>query len=153
MHDPERFVTAISKSNVRALLIGRRALVVLGAPLLTADYDFWIHRDDIESFNALAEPFGLFPNHEPDAARKRGRYVLENDDHVDVLVAKAVSFILDDSSHQILFDDAWANKIIVKLTENTQAALPSIDDLIKTKRFALRPKDIEDIAFLNTLKA
>ena len=39
------FFGAIARSGVRALLMGRRALVVLGLPVLTADYDFWI---DIE---------------------------------------------------------------------------------------------------------
>jgi hypothetical protein len=30
------------------LLIGQRALVALGASVMTADYDLWIHQDDIE---------------------------------------------------------------------------------------------------------
>ncbi|HJS75074.1 MAG TPA: hypothetical protein VJ921_12360 [Vicinamibacteria bacterium] len=38
--DEIAFFRAVGKSNARALLIGRRALVVLGLPVLTADYDF-----------------------------------------------------------------------------------------------------------------
>ena len=54
--DEAEFFRAIQESRVRALLIGRRALVALGIPVLTADYDFWIHIEDIaRAFLALAE--------------------------------------------------------------------------------------------------
>ena len=148
MHDPEDFVTAVSRSDVRALLIGRRALVALGAPLMTADYDFWIHIDDIEAFNAIAEAFDLFANHPPDEARKRGRYVLENDEHVDVLVARSMPGHAGD---RLRFEDFWRTRQYVELAEEREACLPSIEDLIRTKRAAGRPKDVEDIAFLEEL--
>lgn len=37
--DELAFFRAVAASGARALLIGRRALVVLGFPVLTADYD------------------------------------------------------------------------------------------------------------------
>jgi hypothetical protein len=37
--DELAFFRAVQKSRTRALLIGRRALVLLGLPVLTADYD------------------------------------------------------------------------------------------------------------------
>jgi len=49
--DETLFFRAIQDAGVRALLIGRRALVLLGLPVLTADYDFWIAIDDIAAFN------------------------------------------------------------------------------------------------------
>jgi hypothetical protein len=81
------FFAAIDASGVRALLIGRRALVVLGLPVLTADYDFWVHSEDVDRFNTAAAPFDLVPTHSPQEARLRGRYVLENDERGDVLIA------------------------------------------------------------------
>jgi hypothetical protein len=88
--DEAEFFRAIVASGARALLIGRRALVALGIPVLTADYDFWIHIDDIAAFNAAVEAQGLGPSRTPEEARGRGRYVLENDERVDVLVARSV---------------------------------------------------------------
>ena len=35
-------------SGARVLLIGRQALIALGLPVLTADYDVWIAFEDIE---------------------------------------------------------------------------------------------------------
>src|SRR3954470_4277317 len=92
--DELAFFRAIADSGARALLIGRRALIALGIPLLTADYDFWLHLDDVETLNAAVAPFDLIPpTHDPAAARQRGRYVLENDERVDVLLERSVPTI------------------------------------------------------------
>ena len=56
--DEAAFFQAIARSGARALLIGRRALVALGLPVLTADYDFWIHIDDIRLLEALKKEEG-----------------------------------------------------------------------------------------------
>src|SRR5438477_3156819 len=91
--DELAFFRELHHSGARALLIGRRALVLLGLPVLTADYDFWIGIDDIAAFNAVGEQFDLRPTRTPDEARQTNRYVLENDEHVDVFVARALSTI------------------------------------------------------------
>ncbi len=69
--DEIQFFRSLQQSGLRALLIGRRALVFLGPPVLTADYDFWLAGDDIESFNRTATLFDLHPSHPPDEARQR----------------------------------------------------------------------------------
>ena len=60
---------------------------------MTGDYDFWIAIDDIAAFNAAVAVCGFHPSHAPDHARRRGRYRMENDEQVDVLVARAVTTI------------------------------------------------------------
>lgn len=75
--DEVSFFRDLHRSGARTLLIGRRALVMLGLPVLTADYDFWLAIDDIATFNAVGERFDLRPTRTPDEARQRGRYVLE----------------------------------------------------------------------------
>jgi len=147
--DELAFFRALEGCGARALLIGRRALVVLGLPVLTADYDFWLHIDDIETFNQAATPFGLAPTHQPDEARRRGRYVLENDEHVDVLVARSVPTI---DGEPVTFADLWDRRQATRLTDGVHVQLPSLADLILTKRFASRPKDLEDIRLLEILR-
>ena len=147
--DESRFFAAIAASGARALLIGRRALVVLGLPLLTADYDFWLHIDDIELLNRALEPFELNPTRSPAEARARGRYVLENDEHVDVLVARSVPTV---DGVIVTFDDIWPRRSATEIAAGITINLPALDDLIATKRFAARPKDLEDIRQLEALR-
>ena len=129
-------------------MIGRRALVLLGLPVLTADYDFWIAADDIAIFNAVGGQFDLRPTKTPDEASRSGRYVLENDEHVDVLVARALSTV---DGRAVLFDELWTRRQSVAL-DDVRVALPSIDDLILTKQVSTRPKDREDIRLLRILQ-
>lgn len=147
--DELAFFAAIEDSGARTLLIGRRALVVLGLPVLTADYDFWLHIDDIERFNGAAAPFDLTPSHLAADARQRGRYVLENDEHVDVRVARSVPTV---DGQPVAFADVWSRRQPTALTDRVSVQLPAIADLILTKRFALRPKDLEDIRLLEILR-
>lgn len=133
------FFRSIAESGARALLIGRRALIVLGAPVGTFDYDFWIHFDDIERFNAALVTLGLIPNCPPGDARQRGRYVLENSERVDVLVARVHPTV---DGQRIAFDDLWARHKRYEVSAGVWI------DLMATKRFGARPKDAEDLRFL-----
>jgi hypothetical protein len=143
------FFRAIAQSGARGLLIGRRALIALGIPVLTADYDFWVHIDDIAIFNAAIEPMGLRPTHTPEEARKRGRYVAENDERVDVLVARSVPTV---DGIRVAFDELWPRRRGLEVAEGVVIAVPALPDLILTKRFGGRPKDFEDIRLLEALQ-
>ena len=147
--DEAGFFRAVAASGARALLIGRRALVALGIPVLTADYDFWLHIDDIATFNAAVESQGLLATRTPDEARGRGRYVLENDERVDVLVARAVPTV---DGVRVAFDEVWARRRALEIAPGIAVAVPALDDLILTKRFGGRPKDLEDIRLLEALR-
>jgi len=149
--DEIEFFRAIQASGARALLIGRRALVLLGLPVLTADYGFWIGIDDIARFNAACQPFGLVPTRTPEEARRAGRYVLENDEHVDVLVARSVPVV--GQGPAVAFDALWAARCTIGLRDGVVVSTPSIDGLILTKQIAARPNDLEDIRLLKALGA
>lgn len=147
--DEEALFSALARGGIRVLLIGRRALVALGLPVLTADYDFWLDIDQMELLNAIVEPFELFPNRSPAEARRVGRYILQGDERIDVLIARQVS---TRDGIPLRFEDAWARRIVVPYSASVSLDLPCIDDLIMTKRWSLRPKDVNDIELLEKLK-
>lgn len=144
--DEDAFFQRIA--GVRVLLIGRRALIALGIPVLTSDYDLWVHPDDIEALNRVLAPLDLFPNHSPEQARARGRYVLENDEHVDVLVARSAS---TKDGEAVAFDDVWARRQHLPYKAGVTVAVPAVEDLIRTKRWSMRPRDVTDIELLEGL--
>ena len=78
-----------------------------------------------------------------------GRYVLENDEHVNVLVARSVPTI---DGVTVAFADVWSRRRSIELAPGVLVQVPTIDDLILTKRFGARAKDLEDIRLLNVLK-
>lgn len=145
--DELAFFRAIHESGARALLIGRRALVLLGLPVLTADYDFWIAIDDIAAFNTAAAEVALTPSVPPEIAK--ARYSLENDEHVDVIVGRTVPTV---TGVEVRFDDVWQRRRAMPLAADVEVQLPALDDLIITKQFSNRPKDLEDIRLLTILK-
>lgn len=148
--DEDELFRQVARSGARALLIGRRALVALGLPVMTADYDYWIHPDDAAAFNQALAPLGLSPNRSPEEARRVGRYVLENDEHVDVLVARAASTV---GGVTVTFDDVWQRRVLLRYDATTTVAVPSVDDLILTKRWSMRDRDVADIRLLESIKA
>lgn len=147
--DEGDFFAALASGGARVLLIGRRAMIALGLPVLTADYDLWVHIDDIERLNQAVVPLDLVPNFPPNIARQRGRYVLENGEHVDVLVARSRS---SPDGVRLSFEDAWARRQELSRSAGTTLSVPALDDLILTKRWAMRDKDIADIHLIEGLK-
>ena len=149
--DEGEFFRAIAASGARVLLIGRRALIALSIPMVTGDYDFWIAFEDIELLNAALEPLDFVPNRSPEEARRTGWYVLENSEHVDVFIARSIPTV--DGQH-VAFEDVWQRRQVVAYQSEAgiDLTLPSIDDLILTKRFGARRRDAVDIGFLESLK-
>lgn len=148
--DEAAFFRAIANSGARALLIGRRALIALGLPVMTRDYDYWIPADDARALNEALRPLDMFPTRSPEEARLNGRYVIEGDEHVDVLVARAVSTV---DGTMVAFDDVWQRRVYLPCAEDVSIAIPSIDDLILTKKFGARPRDADDVRWLEKLRA
>lgn len=85
----------------------------------------------------------------PAEARQRGRYVLENHEHVDVLIAWSVPTLDGVVVH---FEELWSRREAIALAPGVEVQRPAIDDLILTKRFANRPKDAEDVRLLRVMK-
>ncbi len=148
--DERAFFAAIAQSQARALLIGRRALIALGIPVGTFDYDFWIHIDDALLFNQALHPLGFEPSRTPEEARATGRYVLEDESQrIDVLVARVVPTV---TGERIAFDDIWPRRELLPSAQGATIAIPALDDLISTKKFGSRSKDLDDVLFLEALK-
>lgn len=125
---------AVANSGARALLIGRRALIALGLPVHDARLRRLDPGDDAGALNEALRPFDIFPTRSPEEARRNGRHVIEGDEHVDVLVARAVSTV---DGIMVAFEDVWQRRVYLPIDEDVSLAIPPSDDLILTKRLPL----------------
>ncbi len=109
--------------------------------------------DEARFFAALASSgaraLGMVPTCTPEQARIAGRYVLENDEHVDVLVARSVATV---DGVAVAFDEVWTRRVELEVGAGVTIEAPALDDLILTKRFGARPRDADDIRMLVQLR-
>lgn len=150
-----KFTTALNQSKLRYLLIGRWAVAYYGAPIVTADFDFWIPPEERARFiEILATNFDA----ELPPADRQTRPLLTahvGPDQIDCFSPRRIS----NREGEILdFDTVYRRSRILKdETAGVAVRVPSLDDLIALKKFD--PKDslkhqrnLEDIRFLLTLK-
>lgn len=145
------FLNEIHQAGVRYLLIGRRSIIAYGGPMQTMDYDIYIdnNSENIDLLLKIAEEFELYPSLSKAKIKKHFKFRLENDIAIDVFCAKHFSI---GKGQKISFSDLYDRRNVAKGETGLQINLPAIDDLIALKKLASRPKDIEDIKYLEGIK-
>ena len=113
------FYRAVAGCGGRVLLIGRRAVIAWGIPVITVDYDLWTLADDAALLNRSVESLDMVPSREPEEARKVGRYVLENGERVDVRVARSLPTV---DGERVAFDDVWARREMREVSSSPSAS-------------------------------
>jgi len=150
-----RFLQEAHRLHLRCMLIGRWAVAQHGAPVVTADYDFWIHPKD--RLKALKLLESLFNAEVPDL-KKRSRPLVRafvGPDQIDVFFLRRIT---NRDGEELLFDNVYArSEEKVDPDKRFRVRIPCIDDLIALKKFdspdpLKRERNLEDIRFLQTLK-
>lgn len=142
--DTEDLLKSLKEHKVRFVIIGATAFPVHGYSRATLDIDIFIkpERSNAEKTLSALKDFGYDVSDVTVAELLTKKilirqYLVETDVHPYV---KGVSF-----------EEVWKNKVKAKFG-TTYAWFASLDDLIKMKKAAGRPKDIEDLKYLLKLK-
>ncbi len=142
--DTEKLLRLLKEHKVDFVIIGATAFPVHGYARSTLDIDIFLRpvRENAEKAWAALKKFGydMTDVSIDDLLKKKvliRQYAVETDIHPFV---KGVSF-----------DDVWKNKVRAKFG-NIFVYFASLDDLIKMKKAAGRPKDLEDLKFLSEIK-
>lgn len=144
-------------SNIQYLIVGGVAVNLHGVPRATFDFDLVISTDK-ENVLAILQVL------------KSGGYIASIPENPALLADAekiafwireknliAFSFYHEKQSHQVVdiilkhpldFKDAYSRKII-KIIDDFELHLASMEDLILMKKESARPKDLKDIEFLN----
>jgi len=140
-------IQEFNRQHIRYLIIGRRAVILYGGPVLTADHDLWIHPvDKKKALSILLEKFGFELSHPPDT-KKPIVTGFSGMKKYDFFFQKSVRNLENDT---IEFEECYKNSTIKEDTaEDVSFRIPSIEDLIRLKKIR-RPnvKDEQDIEYL-----
>jgi hypothetical protein len=142
--DTESLLTSLNANDVRYVVIGATAFPVHGYARATLDVDIFIDAtvDNAQRTLAALEAVGYDVTDitiDDLLTRKLliRQYILETDIHPYVVGAT--------------FDEVWRNRVQDRIGE-TPASFASLDDLIRMKQAAGRPKDLEDLRVLRRLR-
>jgi len=139
-------VKDFNRMAIRYLIIGRRAVVLYGAPLLTADYDFWV---DLSQKEKVLSYFGKkgCDLSDSEQSSKPIIHVYAGPMKIDLFFHEAVRNI---EGELIEFRSCYERATLKEDPEqDIFFRIPCIDDLIKTKKIRKENvKDLQDIEYL-----
>jgi predicted nucleotidyltransferase len=142
--DTESLLKSLKEHRVKFVIIGATAFPVHGYSRATLDIDIFIMPETSNAEKTLS-------------ALKNFGYDVQ-DIAVDELLTKKIlirQYLVETDIHPsvkgVSFEEVWKNKVKAKFGD-TFAWFASLNDLIKMKRAAGRPKDIEDLKYLLKLK-
>jgi predicted nucleotidyltransferase len=140
----EKLLKLLKEHKVEFVIIGATAFPVYGYSRATLDIDIFIKPEESNAQRTWA-------------ALKVFGYDVRDIMINDLLTKKLLirQYLLETDIHPfvkgVTFERVWRNKVKARFG-NTFVWFASLDDLIKMKRAASRPKDLEDLKYLLKLK-
>jgi hypothetical protein len=137
-------LSALNDEHVEFLLVGAYALAVHGLPRATGDMDIWIRCSDenaqrvwraLQSFGAPLTEVTLDDLKTPNTVFQIG------------VAPRRIDILM--SIDGVEFDEAWPQRMIVEVEGQTLTVL-SRAHLLQNKKASGRPKDLADIAWLES---
>lgn len=142
--DIEKLLKLLKEHKVDFVIIGATAFPIHGYSRATLDTDIFI-RPTFENAKKTREALIEFGYDMTDA-------------NVDDLLTKKVlirQYTVETDIHPfvegVTFKQVWENRVTEKFGD-ILVSFASLDDIIKMKKAAGRPKDIEDLKYLNEIK-
>jgi len=142
--DTESLLKSLNAHKVRYVVIGATAFPVHGYARATLDVDVFIKATPENAQRTLA-------------ALQDVGYDVTDVTVADLLTKKLLirQYILETDIHPfvtgVTFEEVWRNRVRDKIG-HTPANFASLDDLIRMKQAAGRPRDLEDLRVLLKLK-
>ena len=151
---PESVIRLLGRHRVRYVLIGGLAAVTHGAPLLTQDVDICYARDDLDLrrlADALSEVQAALRGGDPGLPFTLDARMLRAGDAFTLATNVGSLDLLAVPSGTSGFDDLARTADVFSLFGH-RVLVASVDDLIRMKRAAGRPKDLLVLEELGALR-
>lgn len=153
--DPVHILRRLQAHGVRFVLIGGLAGKAHGSPTLTVDIDVCNARDreNLERLAAVLGELGAkLRGAPPDLPFHPDRRTLERGDTFTLTTDHGDLDILATPAGVAGFDELDANAVEAELDDGLVVRIASLDDLIRMKRAAGRPKDRVELEILGALR-
>lgn len=142
--DTSGLLKLLNENEVKYVVIGATSFSVHGYARATMDIDIFIEPspENIKKVRKALQSFG---------------YDLEDVSEQDMLENKLLlrQYLVETDIHPFVkgvnFEEVWNNRVIDEIS-GIPVNFSSLDDLIKMKKAAGRPKDVEDLKALKELK-
>lgn len=152
--DPLLGLRTLADHGVRFVLIGGYAAALRGSPVITGDLDVCYARDD-ENLARLAEALGSLAARlrgaQPDLPFRLDARTLRAGDHFTFSTSAGPVDILGTPSGTKGFSDLDANAT-GEVVNGLTIRVASVEDLIRMKRAAGRPKDLIALEWLAAVR-
>ena len=143
--DIESLLKLLNEHKVRYVIIGATAFPIYGYTRTTMDTDIFIEATKSNAMRCLK-------------ALKEFGYDITDISVLELLTKKVLirQYLVEVDIHPFVtgmkFNQVWKNKVKERIGK-TGVYFASLDDLIKMKKAAKRPKDKEDLKILQGLKS
>jgi hypothetical protein len=144
-HFAEKIVTALADSGCECVIVGGISAVLHGAPIVTQDLDvcYRRHPDNLTRIAAALAPLQLRLRGLPEGVPNQfDRRSLEFGTNFTLVLQEGEEFDLLAEMSAIGGYDAIVGRAIAMDVAGHTVKVLSLDDLIRTKRAAGRPKDL-----------
>jgi hypothetical protein len=157
----EEIFTEFDLRGVRYLVVGGMAVNLYGYIRLTMDLDIMVDLSDrnLSKVVGVMEEFGYTPRapvnpHEFISEEKRDEWIQEKGAVVFTFIDLKKPFKHIDIflSNPMDFEEAYSRREVMTIA-GAKVSIVSLDDLIKMKASAGRPRDMEDVHHLERIKA
>jgi hypothetical protein len=142
-----KLIRELNRQKIRYLIIGRRAVILYGGPVLTADHDIWLHPEDKKKvLILLSDNLDFELSDSPDTKRPIVTG-FSGTKKYDFFFQRSVKNIENET---IEFEDSYNNSVLKEdVREKVSFRIPSLDDLIRLKKVRkANVKDQQDIEYL-----
>ncbi|HUS35940.1 MAG TPA: nucleotidyltransferase [Verrucomicrobiae bacterium] len=149
--DTLEFIRLLQKHDVRYVIVGGEAVIFRGHARFTGHVDFFYatDQDNAEHLFAALKEFwqGNIPEIDAAVELESPGYVIQfgrPPNRIDLLT----------SVDGLTFQEAWQTRLDIEIVgaDELRTSLLSLEKLIQNKRAAARPKDLDDLAFLEGLR-
>ncbi len=148
--DCNEFISLLNRHNVRWVIVGGEAVIYYGYVRLTGDVDFFYSTDKVNIDNLHSALREFWSYNIPGNIQKKD---LEEEGNFIQFGVPPNRIDLMNKIDGVRFEEVWNNRLTEEIETdqgNITVYYIGLNELIKNKRKSNRPKDLEDLKFLES---